>query len=134
MTELDLDRLPYETRQALDRAGILVDQLDPGLSVVPQSDHLEVYDAHGDHVCDIEHYRLAPIDTDLIPPIVAIALTHFPQAQADRIAAAINNGEALVHDLIDRDFVTVDVPGQEIADIHRCHLIPSWPEGDPDAA
>jgi len=125
--ELDLERLPYETKRAVEARGVLIEQLDPGLNVVPHEDHLEVLDRHGATVGTIPKYRLARVDPDLIPGYLEDALERFPDHLRDQILAGMRDDATVVRDFTNGEHVAIDVGTIKVALIHRCRLVPSWP-------
>ena len=128
--ELDLERLPYETKRAVEAGGILIEQIPPGLNVVPHHDLLEVTDCYGVTVGAIPKYRLARIDPDLIPAYLEQAVDQFPDHLRDQILAGIRDDATVVRDFTNGEHVAIDVGTIKVALIHRCHLVPSWPRPD----
>jgi hypothetical protein len=128
--DFDLDRLPYEIRRAVESRGVMIEQLDPGLNVVPHDEYLEVVDCHGTSVGEIPLYRLASIDVDTIPAVLAELADHLPTHLRDQVAAALRDGAPTIRDFTDGEHVAIDVGPIKVALIHRCHLVPSWTEDD----
>ena len=126
-SELDLKRLPYETKRAVEAGGILIEQITLGLNVIPHEDHLEVTDCHGTTVAAIPLYRLARIDHDLIPEYLAAAADQFPDNLRDQIIAGIRDDATVIRDFTNGEHVAIDVGPIKVALIHRCRLVPSWP-------
>lgn len=129
--DLDLDRLPYETRRAIENGTdpVLVEQLTPGLFMRPEPDHdaVVVLTAEGHEVGTIPLGRLRDFDRDRLRPYAAKALEGWPTAQADQLLAAINNGGAEVLCPPDDDFVYVNVEGVRFMAVHRSNLVDGWP-------
>lgn len=126
--ELDIERFPFEYRRAIEKAGnVLVEQLTPGLYARPEPGVVVIVSNEGEDLGEIPLYRLKPIDPELIRPYVVQAVDQFPPHVADQIVAGLNNGDAVIRDLTNSEWVTVDVGPVKVARVHRAHLVPSWP-------
>jgi hypothetical protein len=132
--DLDMERLPHEIRRALDAETILVDQLDPGLYVEPEADHLVVLDRHGNRLCAIPRYRLHKVD----PEMLVTAAKNLPAtspgdvALADQLDAAGQAGALVLVDPPDAEHVAIVAADQASTAIvlHRALVVPGWPKDE----
>lgn len=127
--DLDLDRLPHEITRALEKdAGIIPEQMTPGLRIRPEENDLVVISGEGDDVCRIPRYRLERADYERLPRFVTASLAQLPADIVAEATAAMQAGEqATVYDPPNKDEVGVMIAGHKIALIHRSHLVDGWP-------
>lgn len=124
---IDPDRIPHETRRALDAAAVLVDTLDPGLSMRPEPEGLVVLDAHGTELATIPRYRLAEADLDRLWPLAERALERVPPHLVDQVLASFRDNDVTVVDDPTDEWVHVLVGGARFVVVHRSHLVDGWP-------
>lgn len=139
--EIDLERLPFEIQRSmvLDH-GVFPTDVDPGLSAIPEADHLRIVDGAGTTVAEIPRYRLAPVDLDYLAESIAAEADPTEGAALDQALAAVRAGRAF--DRPDRDYLVI--PTAEGAEglaaaliVSRAAAVPSWPASDqcdPDTA
>lgn len=133
---VDLERVPFEVRRALEKAGYFAELLAPGLRIRRDDDGtLTVVDCHGDDLATVPLHRLLALDSERLRQAAATALERVPVDIADQCAAAINAGAIELHDPPDGDMVRCDIPiGSRVVPLfaaHRRVLVPGWPEDDP---
>lgn len=130
---IDLERFAYESRRAIEAGGVLVDQLDPGLNVIPHDDHLELVDCHGTTVGTIPKYRLARIDPELtqllVRLVVAVGVDSHPPHIQDQLLAAARDASITIRDRVNGEHVDLEINGVKVTSIHRRYLVP-WPRPD----
>lgn len=135
--EVDVDRVPFETRRALEENGYFVEMMEAGLSMRRRDDgDLDVIDCHGETLAAVPLHRLLALDPERLRVATAAALERMPTGLADQVVAAINDGEFVLSDPPDDEVVRLDVPlgDRQVVGVfvaHRRVLVPGWPEDGP---
>jgi hypothetical protein len=132
MAEVDERRLPFEITRALDDAGIMLEMLDPGLSLKAIGGDWLVMDRHGDELCVLPLHRVEVLDDELIATVVAGAIRRLPSHEVDQAVAALDDGRLRVIDPPEERFVYIELDDRKLAVAYRRALVRSWPDDDLD--
>lgn len=128
--DIDLARMPYEIRRAVEANGFAIEFLTPPLSVRSEDEGLVVLDRFGAELAVVPRHRLLGFDPERLRPFVGRALETLNDEQAQQLLAAINDGRTTIVDAPDDDRVGVVVDGFKLAAVHRSLLVDDWPEGE----
>ncbi len=136
---IDLQRVPFEIKGAIEATGVLLEQIEPGLEMTVDlaTDEMVIYENTGGPgvaLCRVPMGRLRMPDPVLLRKAAVTTLEQIAAsggiAEADQLAQAINDDEI---DLImppDADMVYVHVLKKPLFATHRRVVVESWVERD----
>ena len=117
--EYDWRRFPYESKLAIERNGVLVEQLEPGLSARRDGDVMRLYVRDGREVGEVHLAYLKSIDWNMLE-------AHLGDDE-DALKAV---REGRVFDDPTSSYITIDLAPNRWQNIHRSVVVEGWPEGD----
>lgn len=99
MPDIVLHRVPDAIRMSLDRAMVLVETLEPGLSLRRADGYFDVIDANGQALAQFPTDWLRAVDPDLVKSRVLELLDDRPGDERSEVLSAAVGGDFELYDM-----------------------------------